>query len=56
VALIAHQGGWDEALFVVIPLLVIIGLLWLARRRAERMPQATPPPDDPAGVDAEDET
>ena len=30
---IAHQGGWDEALLVLGPLLVIGGLLWVANRR-----------------------
>jgi hypothetical protein len=50
VPLVAHQGGWDEALFVVIPMLVIIGLLRLARRRAERMTHPQPP-DDTGDVD-----
>ncbi len=31
--LFAHQGGWDEALLVLGPLLVIGGLLWLANKR-----------------------
>lgn len=30
---LAHQGGWDEALFVVLPLLIFAGLLFRARRR-----------------------
>lgn len=33
--ILAHQGGWDEALFVLAPLLVIGGLLLLANRRAD---------------------
>jgi hypothetical protein len=33
--LLAHQGGWDEALLIGGPILVIIGLLWLAKRRVE---------------------
>ena len=32
---LAHQGGWDEALFVVVPLLLFAGLLQVAKRRAE---------------------
>ena len=32
----AHQGGWDEALFVVIPLVLFGFLLFRARRRAEQ--------------------
>ena len=31
----AHQGGWDEALFVLAPLLIIGLLLVLANRRAD---------------------
>jgi hypothetical protein len=33
---LAHQGGWDEALMVVVPLGVFAGLLWAATRRAPR--------------------
>ncbi len=32
---VAHQGGWDEAIFVVVPLAILAVLLWLARRRAD---------------------
>jgi hypothetical protein len=32
---LAHQGGWDEALFVAVPLALFAGLLAVARRRAE---------------------
>jgi hypothetical protein len=32
--LYAHQGGWDEMLFVLVPIAVIIWLLWLAEKRA----------------------
>ena len=32
--LIAHQGGWDEILFALSPLVVVAGLLALANRRA----------------------
>jgi cyanate permease len=31
---LAHQGGWDEALFVAVPIAILVGLLWLAQRRA----------------------
>ncbi len=34
---IAHQGGWDEILAVVGPLLLIAGLLMVANRRAGRL-------------------
>lgn len=33
VALLGHQGGWDEILLVVGPLAVVAGLLWLANKR-----------------------
>lgn len=32
---LAHQGGWDETLFVLLPLVVFGWLLWLARRRVD---------------------
>ena len=32
-AVLAHQGGWDEMLLVAGPIVVVAGLLWLARRR-----------------------
>lgn len=32
--ILAHQGGWDEALMVAVPLLLFVGLLWVATRRA----------------------
>ncbi len=33
-AVLAHQGGWDEAVLVVLPLVLLAGLLRLARHRA----------------------
>ena len=33
--LLAHQGGWDEILLIAGPILVIVGLLWLAKRRVD---------------------
>ena len=36
-ALLAHQGGWDEVLLVGVPILVIIGLLAIAKRRVDRI-------------------
>jgi hypothetical protein len=32
---LAHQGGWDEALFVIVPLVIFAALLRVAKRRAE---------------------
>ena len=34
--MLAHQGGWDEILLVAGPILVIAGLLWLAKKRVDR--------------------
>jgi len=34
--LLAHQGGWDEILFVAVPILAVIGLLIVLKRRVER--------------------
>ena len=33
--MLAHQGGWDEALFVAVPMVLFVVLLWIAKRRAE---------------------
>lgn len=45
--MLAHQGGWDEILFVLAPLLIFAGLLALARRRVDHLEH------DPDGVDTE---
>jgi hypothetical protein len=34
-ALLAHEGGWDEVLLVVGPILAIVGLLLLAKKRVD---------------------
>lgn len=46
---IAHQGGWDEILFVVGPILVVVGLLLLLKKRVQR----TVSPPEPAAPAAE---
>lgn len=48
--IIAHQGGWDEILMVVGPLLVVGGALWVANRRvaSQLADGAGPKPDTPA--------
>lgn len=48
--LFAHQGGWDEALIVLAPMLVFFGLLFLANRRArafEKHDADVEPADEP---------
>jgi cyanate permease len=37
VTVLAHQGGWDEALMVLTPVAVFVLLLWLANSRANRV-------------------
>ncbi|HET6775212.1 MAG TPA: hypothetical protein VFH36_18000 [Acidimicrobiales bacterium] len=32
--LLAHQGGWDEVLMVLVPIAIFAGLLVVANRRA----------------------
>ena len=40
-AVLAHQGGWDELLLVFAPIVVIVVLLAIVKRRVDRLP----PPD-----------
>ena len=40
-ALLAHQGGWDEILLIIGPILVVVGLLRLLKKRVERNAAAT---------------
>jgi hypothetical protein len=52
-AILGHQGGWDEALFVLVPIAVFVGLLLLANKRAKAIQakrlsdQARPAASDP---------
>ena len=32
--ILAHQGGWDEALLVAAPIALFALILWIANRRA----------------------
>jgi hypothetical protein len=52
--LVAHQGGWDEAVFVAVPMVVLAGLLVLARRRAEREADDEANSDEANAVEAVD--
>lgn len=49
--LVAHQGGWDELLFVLLPIALFAGLLAVANRRASReqaeRERSDPPNDRP---------
>ena len=47
---LAHQGGWDEVLFVLLPIGLFAGLLAVANRRASREQAArreADPTDEP---------
>ena len=56
-AVLAHQGGWDEAVLVALPLVVLVALLRMARRRAleetEREEQGTGDAPEATGAEAE---
>jgi hypothetical protein len=36
VFVVAHQGGWDEGIVVLVPLLIFVGLQFLGRRKGRR--------------------
>ena len=36
IAILAHQGGWDEILLVAGPIVVIVGLLVIVKKRLDR--------------------
>ncbi len=44
--MLAHQGGWDEALLVVGPLLLFAGIVWNAKRRAVKQSQTSVSDDE----------
>ncbi len=46
IRLLAHQGGWDEALLVGLPLALIGLLLWVANRRVSAQLAAAAGSDD----------
>ena len=46
---VAHQGGWDEILLVLLPIALFGGLLAIANRRAAREQAEQQDPDLPDG-------
>jgi len=47
-AILAHEGGWDEFLLVGGPIVLIIGLLVLAKHRVDAISRTdTQHPSDP---------
>ena len=55
-AVLAHQGGWDEALLVAGPIAVVAGLLWLARRRVTKAHPSVSPDPSASSADGAEET
>ena len=55
-AVLAHQGGWDEILLIVGPIVVVVGLLRLLKKRVERTAAADAPndADEPAPTASDD--
>ena len=54
--LLAHQGGWDEILWVMVPIVVMVGLLRVATvrvRNRSRTQNADTAPSDAGDVGAE---
>jgi hypothetical protein len=51
IAVLAHQGGWDEILLVTVPIVAIIAVLAVAKRRVDKIDHtrksATSEPDNP---------
>ncbi len=45
-AVLAHQGGWDEALLVACPVLLFAGIVWHAKRRAVKQSQTNAGDDE----------
>lgn len=46
---LAHQGGWDEILMVLVPIAIFAVLLAVANRRADGIESRRPRDDEPAG-------
>jgi hypothetical protein len=46
-----HQGGWDEVLLVLVPIAVMVALLAVAKRRAERGAPVVGPDPEPGHDD-----
>ena len=55
VPVLAHQGGWDEMLFVLVPIALFAWLLSLANKRATREQAARDAAANPPPGAAEDD-
>ncbi|MEI8322915.1 MAG: hypothetical protein WCG49_07380 [Actinomycetes bacterium] len=45
-AILAHQGGWDEILWVLVPISVMVWLLRVASQRVRNAGKKTSEPSD----------
>lgn len=50
-SVLAHQGGWDEALLIAAPMVIVVALLALAKRRLDRAAGRTGSDPLDAGTD-----
>lgn len=46
--ILAHQGGWDEALMVLVPIGLFVAVLLVANRRAKRLQEQRRESENPA--------
>lgn len=51
--LLAHQGGWDEALMVIVPVGAFAGLLYAANKRAARLQEESDGTESPLSRDVD---
>jgi hypothetical protein len=48
ISILAHQGGWDEMLFVALPIGLFAFLLYVANKKAQAQLDATERDDEQA--------
>ncbi len=46
ISLLAHQGGWDEILWVLVPIAIMVWLLRVASQRVRRAQKDALEPSD----------
>jgi hypothetical protein len=53
---VAHQGGWDEIALVAGPIVLVIALLAVVKRRVDNVAANAPDPPPPPPPSATDDT
>jgi hypothetical protein len=54
-SILAHQGGWDEILMVAVPIVIILAVLRVVKKRVDRADwDRHPDLRDPASADRPD--